>query len=315
MDQGHRPRPTLPVTLLRLALAVAVAVAGCGVVTGPTAGRPTPPPTLAPGADPVLVGAGDIAGCATDDDAQTAALLDRIPGVVFTAGDSVYESGSAGDFTRCYEPTWGRHRERTRPAPGNHDYLTPAAAGYFGYFGAAAGDPATGFYSFDLGSWHIVVLNSNCADVPGGCGPASPEEWWLQADLARHRARCTLAIWHHPRFSSGMHGSDDTVDAFWEVLYEAGADVVVNGHDHDYERFAPQTPAGEPDAAHGIREFVVGTGGAPLRAFGDQLATSEVRDASTHGVLALTLRPAGYDWRFVPVAEGSFTDSGTAACH
>ncbi len=311
MDQPHRPRPTLPVALLAFAAATVVAVAGCGIVTGPN----PPPPTLAPAADPVLVGAGDIADCATDDDAKTAALLDTLPGVVFTAGDSVYQSGAPSEFSRCYEPTWGRHRERTRPAPGNHDYATAGAAGYYGYFGAAAGDPATGYYSYELGAWHIVVLNSTCADVPGGCAPASPEEWWLQADLARHRMRCTLAIWHHPRFSSGTHGSDPTVDAFWEVLYAAGADVIVNGHDHDYERFAPQTPAGEPDAARGIREFVVGTGGAPLRPFGDPLPTSEVRDASTHGVLVLTLRSAGYEWRFVPVAGGAFTDSGSAACH
>ncbi len=191
---------------------------------------------------------------------------------------------------------------------------TSGASGYYGYYGPAAGDPKQGYYSYDLGAWHIVVLNGNCSPV-GGCGAGSPQEKWLRADLAASPAKCTLAYWHQPRFSSGEHGSTSTYKPFWQALYDLGADVVVNGHDHDYERFAPQDPSGVADASKGIRAFVVGTGGAGQRAFSTIRANSEVRNTGTFGVLRLTLRPASYDWEFLPVAGKTFTDKGTTACH
>jgi Calcineurin-like phosphoesterase len=268
-------------------------------------------PTLA--ADPVLVGAGDIAHCLSTGDTATAALLDTIAGTVFTAGDNVYPSGSTNDFRDCYDPTWGRHKARTRPAPGNHDYKTPGAVGYYGYFGAAAGDPMTGYYSYDLGTWRIIVINSNCTFI-GGCQAGSPQEQWLRADLAAHPTACTLAYWHHPRFSSGPnHGSDPQMQPIWQALYDAGADVVVSGHDHDYERFAPQDPTGIADP-NGIRSFVVGTGGSRLNPISTPIANSEVHNDDTFGVLKLTLHPTSYDWEFVPVAGGTFSDSGSDAC-
>lgn len=267
--------------------------------------------TVGPQPGPVtLVGAGDIATCTSSGDEATAKLLDGIPGTVFTAGDNVYNDGTATEFANCYAPSWGRHKSRTRPASGNHEYNTIGASGYFGYFGSAAGEVGKGYYSYDLGGWHVIVLNSNLAMNAG-----SPEVTWLQADLAAHPLRCTLAIWHHPRFSSGHHGSSTTVQPLWQALYDAGADVVVVGHDHIYERFAPQTPAGQVDMARGIREFVVGTGGAGFYAFENPAPNSEVRNNQTRGVLELTLYADRYDWKFVPVAGSSFTDSGSASCH
>src|SRR5581483_6223433 len=215
---------------------------------------------------------------------------------------------------RCYAPTWGRFKARTRPAVGNHEYVTPGAAGYFAYFGAAAGDPATGYYSYDLGAWHVIVLNGNCGEV-GGCGAGSAQQQWLAADLAAHPVVCTLAYWHQPRFSSGPHASDGAYRPFWQTLYDAGADVVLNGHDHIYERFLPQTPGGLLDTARGLRQFTVGTGGASQYGIAFPLATSEVRNGQVYGVLKLTLHPRGYDWEFVPVAGESFTDSGSDHCH
>jgi NedA-like, galactose-binding domain/Calcineurin-like phosphoesterase len=263
--------------------------------------------------DPVLLAAGDIAACDSAGDEATALLLDARPeGTVATLGDNAYPNGSTTDFAGCYDPTWGRHKARTRPAAGNHEYQTPGATGYFGYFGAAAGDPAKGWYSYDLGAWHVVVLNSNCSAI-GGCGAGSPQELWLRDDLAAHPSDCTLAYWHHPRFSSGQHGTDATYRPFWQALYDYGADVVLNGHDHDYERFAPQDPAGVADS-RGLREFVVGTGGAGLRSFATTAANSIVRSSAAWGILRLTLHAASYDWQFVPVAGSSFTDSGAGAC-
>lgn len=264
-------------------------------------------------ADPVLVGAGDIASCSTSGDETTAALLDGLPGAtVYTTGDNAYPSGTAADYANCYEPGWGRHKARTRPSPGNHEYRTAGAAGYFGYFGAAAGTPDQGYYSYDLGSWHIVVLNSNCTAV-GGCGRGSPQEQWLRADLAAHPTDCTLAYWHHPLFSSGKHGNQNAVRPFWEALYAAGADVVLNGHDHSYERFDPQNSVGAADS-RGIREFVIGTGGASRYGFGTIRPHSVVRNSDTDGVLALTLQPTGYAWEFIPAPGMPFTDTGSAAC-
>jgi hypothetical protein len=264
--------------------------------------------------DPVLVGAGDISNCATDADAATAALLDKVPGTVFTLGDHVYNTGSAALFSRCYGPTWGRYKRRTRPAVGNHDYMTPGAAGYFSYFGAAAGPRGKGWHSYNLGSWHIVVLNSNCDRV--GCRTGSPQERWLRADLAASRARCTLAYWHHPRFSSdNHHGNQSEVGPFWQALYDYGAEVVLSGHAHVYERFAPQTPGGGANPGFGIREFVVGSGGVNHYGFKAPQPHSQVRNATAFGVLKLTLHPSGYDWRFISVPGKGFTDAGSGSCH
>ncbi len=260
------------------------------------------------------MGAGDIASCALTADSETAALLESLPGTVFTAGDDAYEDGSAYDFSRCYAPTWGRLKARTRPAIGNHDRISQNGALYFAYFGSAAGQAPDGWYSFELGGWHIVVLDADCGSV-GGCGTGSRELTWLESDLAAHPAACTMAIWHQPRFSSGLHGDDHQVAPFWEALMAAGAEIVVNGHDHDYERFAPQDPDGTLDPAKGIREFVVGTGGAELRAFTSLQPNSEVRNASTHGVIEFGLYPNGYTWRFLGVPGSSFTDSGSGTCH
>jgi hypothetical protein len=223
----------------------------------------------------------------------------------------VYPDGTLSQFTSCYEPTWGQHKTRTRPTPGNHEYRTPGAAGYFDYFGAAAGERGKGYYSYELEGWHIVVLNSNCSKV-GGCGAGSAQEQWLRADLAAHPSDCTLAYWHHPLFSSTRSDSTRTVQPLWQALYEAGADVVLNGHAHSYERFAAQNPVGQADP-RGLTQFVVGTGGASHRDFATAEPNSIVRDNTTFGVLEMTLLPSGYTWEFKP-AGGSFTDAGSGAC-
>ena len=281
---------------------------------------PSSPPSSSVGAvssgastDAVLVGAGDIADCSLDKGAATATLLEGIVGTVFTAGDNAYPDGTAQQFSDCYDPTWGRQKARTRPAAGNHDWGTKDLAGYLGYFGAAAAPDGKSWYSYDLGAWHVVVLDSDCKEVKG-CAPDSDQGKWLAADLAATKAKCTLAIWHHPRFSSGEHGDDADVGPFWKALYDAGADVVVNGHDHDYERFAPQDPAGRADDARGIREFVAGTGGAELRTFPTIRPNSIVRASVAHGVIRFTLHKSSYDWRFISTT-GEFSDSGSGACH
>jgi hypothetical protein len=258
--------------------------------------------------DPVLVGAGDIADCTTDGDQATATLLDGIDATVFTAGDNAYPLGRTGDFGDCYEPTWGRHKARTFPAPGNHDYYSVGAAPYFTYFGPLAGPSGRGYYSYNRGAWHIISLNSNIAAQAG-----SAQEQWLRADLAAHPTLCTLAYWHHPLFSSGEHGNDPTMHDIWQALMDSGADVVVSGHDHNYEQFHRQNAEGVADA-NGIREFVVGTGGTTLRSFGVTKPNSAVRDSSTQGVLKLTLHPTSYDWEFVPIPGQSFTDVGSRPC-
>ena len=258
----------------------------------------------------MFVGAGDIGDCGVATDEATAKLLDAIPGAVYTLGDNAYGSGTAAQFANCYEPTWGRHKARTRPSPGNHDYYTAGASGYFGYFGDLAGPAGRGYYSYDLGEWHIVSLNSEIAR-----DAASEQVAWLRSDVAATTKVCTLAYWHKPRFSSGKHGNDLTVQAFWDVLYAADADVVLTGHDHNYERFAPQSPSGALDTARGLRQFVVGTGGRHLRTIGLLKPNSESRSFDTHGVLKLTLHAAGYDWQFVPVAGKTVTDAGSDTCH
>jgi hypothetical protein len=291
---------------LRL-LAVVLALGSVGAAWS-AAATPTEQPELV-----VFAGAGDISSCYNDNDEATARLLDDIDGEVFALGDTVYDYGSAGEYASCYDPTWGRHRDRTWPVAGNHEYRTPGADGYFDYFGARAGDPATGWYSFDLGAWHIVALNSNCGEI-GGCGEGSAQLAWLRADLSASEARCTLAMTHHPRFSSGGHGNDEEMTAIWQALYDDGAEVLLSGHDHTYERFAPQDPSGSADPA-GVVQFVVGTGGGSLRDFEQVMPNSGARNNEVFGVLMLTLHPDGYDWAFLPVKGESYTDTGSAACH
>ncbi|MBA2712527.1 MAG: metallophosphoesterase [Rubrobacteraceae bacterium] len=279
-----------------------------------TSSPPPPPPPPPSGSDPVMVGAGDIARCPSAGAEATAKLLDGIEGTVYTTGDNAYESGTPTEFANCYDPTWGRNKGRTMPSPGNHEYNTSGASGYFGYFGASAGEPSRGYYSYDLGEWHIISLNSMCENV-GGCGASSPMLSWLEQDLAANQKACTLAYFHHPLFSSGEHGDQSKMRATWDALYGAGADVVLNGHDHDYERFAPQSPTGGLDTARGIREFVVGTGGGSHYGIASAGPNSQVRNTDTYGVLKLTLHATSYDWQFVPEAGKTFTDSGTDACH
>ena len=288
------------------------------VSTGTLRGDPSlsPEAPLAQTGDPVFVGAGDITNCGRTEDEATAQLLDGIPGTVFTLGDNAYPDGTSAQFTDCYGPTWGRHKDRTRPAAGNHDYHVTGAAGYYTYFGSAASPLDTnctsnckGYYSYDLGAWHIIALNS---EISYGAGSA--QEQWLRADLAANQSTCTLAYWHKPRFSSGQHGNNTGSQAVWQALYDYGADVVLNGHDHLYERFAPQNPSAQSDPTRGIREFVVGTGGASLYSFPTIQPNSEVRENTTWGVLKLTLHATSYDWEFVPIAGQTFSDTGSSNC-
>lgn len=255
--------------------------------------------------DPVIVGAGDIAA-AGGAQKQTAGLISGInPTAVFTLGDNAYDSGTLSEYRSHYDPSWGRFNSIVRPVPGNHDYHTPGASGYFAYFGRRA--PAD-YYSYDIGAWHLIALNGEI-DVSAD----SAQEQWLRRDLTAHSNTCTLAYWHEPRFSSGSHhGSDPSFAPFWLDLYAAGADVVLNGHEHNYERFAKQTPSAQP-AANGIREFVVGTGGRSHYGFGVPVANSELRNATAYGVLSLTLHARSYDWRFTSV--GGFSDSGADTCN
>jgi len=303
------------------ALVACLAAVRCG---GNTSSGPTPPTNTPPG-DPnplppnipppvtseVFVGAGDIAMCdALEPARQTGQLLRTIGGTVFVLGDNAYFSGSAREYRDCYDPTWGSERGRTRPVPGNHEY-DGASAGipYFSYFGTQAGTAGLGYYSYDLGAWHIIALNSNLSPTE-----SSPQGVWLRNDLAANRAKCTLAYWHHPLFTSSQNGPQNFTRDFWRQLYAAGADVVLNGHDHDYERFAPQNPS-HVATSIGIREFVVGTGGAEHTPFTASSANSQVFNANTFGALKLTLHPTGYNWQFVPEAGRAFTDSGSGPCH
>ncbi|MEX0631034.1 MAG: metallophosphoesterase [Chloroflexota bacterium] len=301
-------------TLPALLLVACTASVSPSVSPTPTP-SPTPEPTIArEPPPPIVLAAGDIAACDSTGDELTAELLDTLEGLVLTLGDNIYPDGTATEFADCYDPSWGRHLARTYPSAGNHDYQTEAAAAYFAYFGTAAGTPGEAWYSYGVGSWHVVVLNSNCEEV-GGCGPDSPQTAWLLADLAAHaESACTLAYWHHPRWSSGeQHGSDPRTDTLWRTLYAAGADLVLTAHDHLYERFVPMDAEGNT-AGPGMVEFVVGTGGRSLYEFGTALPTSAVRDHSTYGVLKLTLHPDRYDWEFVAASDTGFADAGSAAC-
>jgi acid phosphatase type 7 len=284
-----------------------------GTVTS-TAARPTtttaaPTTTMPP---PVVVAAvGDIGTCGSDADEQVAALVDPDVAAVVLLGDIAYDAGTPQQYADCFAPAWEPLRARLRPSPGNHDYGTPGASGYFAWFGAAAGEPGRGWYSFDVGTWHVAVLNSNCWAV-GGCQPGSEQELWLRADLAAAAGRCTLLAWHHPRWSSGPHGGLVDVDALWRAAVELGADVVVAGHDHVYERFAPLDADGQP--GDGPISFVVGTGGAARYALrADRATGSEVADADHHGLLRLELGDGVVSWTFVAVA-GTPVDAGYAGC-
>jgi len=302
--------------------AAAGAVARAGLAALPLAALSlsacfaTPPDLVPPPGAVFFTGAGDIAECDTPGAESTARLLDRIPGLIWTTGDNAYPSGSTADFDLCYGPTWGRHRDRTRPTPGNHEYWTPGALPYFRYFGDAAGRAGEGWYSYTHGGWRIIALNSNVET-----GWRSPQLRWLRAALSEDPRRCTLAYFHHPLVSSGAHG--DVPDAaeygdvrpFWRLLYAAGADVVLGGHDHHYERFAPITPEGTVDPERGVRQFIVGTGGGRLRGLGSTIhpASEHVRDG-THGVLKLELGEGRYAWEFID-ARGRVLDRGEDACH
>ncbi len=286
---------------------------------------PTPGSVLEPipgSQDVVLNAVGDIAACSPqytirDGYLQTAALLKAMDGPILGLGDYVYSSGTPDLYSACFDPVWGPLKSRIYPVPGNHDYMTSNAAGYFGYFGAAAGDPATGYYSFDLGAWHVIALNSNCsnAGAANGCTTGSPQELWLKADLASHSNQCILAFWHHPLFSSGKEGNSVRAHDFWMDLLAAHADLIVNGHDHSYERFAPQDANGVSDPVNGVTEIVAGTGGKDHSPLVQRQPNSLVFNDTTFGVFRLALHPHGFTFQFVPVEGGTFTDSGSGACH
>jgi Calcineurin-like phosphoesterase len=273
----------------------------------------------AAGGSHVLLAAGDIAECEHQGDEATAKILARYPeATIQTLGDNAYDEGSATDFNECYAPSWGRFIERTWAAAGNHDHSTKDAQGYSDYFGSRGGPHDKYYYSYDLGAWHVVVLDGDCWRV-GGCELNDPQIEWLRRDLRAHPGSCTLAAAHRPPFSSGRYGDPNNtrrVQPMWQVLYEEGVDVFLTSHEHSYERFAPMNALGERDDERGVRLFVAGTGGGNLRKFKyDPLPTTEIRNDNTWGVLKLTLKPSGYDWEFLPVEGKTFTDSGSGTCH
>lgn len=264
-----------------------------------------------PAADPVLVGAGDIASCISTNDEATARLLDTLPGTVFTAGDNDYSDGAVPPpYGVCFDSTWGRHRARLRPAPGDDDRRggTLTLDDYFAYFGAA-GHPPTGSYSYDLGSWHIVVLNATPS-------VDTAQLTWLRTDLTTHPTRCALAIAHRPRFSSGNTGSSPGMGTVFQILYDNGVELLISGNDHDYERFAPQAPDQTVDSAAGVVQLVVGTGGKSHGRINLPLvANSIAQNDDSYGVLRLVLHPTSYEWRFIPVPGRTFSDAGQRSCH
>jgi Invasin, domain 3/Calcineurin-like phosphoesterase len=314
-----RPLLAIPaVALTVLGLATCTADSGLTGISDDgrsPAFRPARGAAAVVGTPAIMIGAGDISTCTNNLDESTARIIDTVPGTVYTLGDNIYPDGLASEFNNCYEPTWGRHKARTRPSAGNSDYETSGALPYFNYFGTAAGQPGQGYYSYNLGAWHVVVLNSNIPRTP-----SSPQMQWLRSDLDANPSQCTLAYFHHPLFSSvngtGTGGDVWTsVRPFWDTLYSRGADVVLSGHRHSYERMAPLRPDGTPDATFGIREFVVGTGGVGGGTLSNLHPASEVRNGDTRGALKLYLYDDSYAWKFIPIAGKTFTDSGSVACH
>jgi hypothetical protein len=286
--------------MLRALVAVTFVLAALAAVPA-VAQDPSPDP-------PVVLAAGDIASCRILQGAvATGRLLDQHHGTVLTLGDNAYETGTAGEFEKCFGPTWGRHKERIRPVLGNHDIRTRNGAPFYDYFGELAGPKGKGYYSFAVGTWHVIAMNSEI-----DAGPRSAQMVWLAEDLAAHPTDCILAYWHTPVFSSGPHGPVPQMKPAWKALLAARADIVLNGHDHDYERFAPQDDTGTATPL-GIREFVVGTGGGGVYNFATVSPNSEVRSNASYGVIKLTLKPGGYDWEFLP-ATGTFTDKGSGTC-
>jgi hypothetical protein len=322
--QAQRQKPVMNIrTILMATLGV------CAFATAIFVGAPITASPAGSG-DPTIAAAGDVAcdprptaatpqsddtGTDVCHQAATAKLVTAMhPAAVLVLGDEQYPNATLDSFMAGYDASWGAFKAITHPSPGNHEWHTPQAAGYFAYFGSGAGDAQHSYYSFDLGSWHLVSLDANCKNV-GGCGADSPEVVWLNKDLAAHHAACTLAYWHQPRFSSGPHHSDAAYDAFWRALYAAHADLVLNGHDHDYERFAPQTPDAKPDQAAGITEIVAGTGGRSHYKIGAIEPNSQVSNGTTYGVLFVTLHPRSFSWKFVPEPGSTFKDSGSQGCH
>jgi acid phosphatase type 7 len=323
-------KPSVPFPPSAIANLIATTVgliAALAIILGPSlAARQTASQTVSRTASQTapsttLIAAGDIASCEENGDEQTAKLiqnlLERTPATIAALGDLVYPTGQLETYERCYGPSWGRFLKQTRAAIGNHDYAGGTSVGYRTYFGESAGPNPDGYSSYDLGAgagrWHVIVLNSNCWAV-GGCETGSKQHRWLKADLEKNATDCTLAYWHHPRFSSALHGNNEFMQDVWALLADSGVELVLNGHDHDYERFAPLNAAGKPSAT-GTREFVVGTGGKNEYPFLVTKTGSQVRKSGVFGVLELKLNASSYDWKFVPVAGKTFTDAGSTACH
>jgi acid phosphatase type 7 len=304
-------------------VALLVLIVVLGVLSSGIIGQSGPGPSTSPTAEDlegILVGAGDIATCPGNADEETAALIDQVvaewpDAIVFTTGDNVYPGGSIEEYRECFEPSWGRHRSRTRPAVGNHDFGETKAAGYHEYWGERGGEFDRYYYSYDVGEWHVVVLSAECHRV--GCDLDSEDgeqAEWLVADLEASDARCTIAIWHDPRWSSGRYGNNRDYATFWEILHDHGAEMVINGHEHLYERFEPMDPDGAVDRDRGIMQFTVGTGGGELRGF-ESIHPNSAARASEYGVLQLSLGQGRYEWAFLPVDEQGSRDSGSGACH
>jgi hypothetical protein len=311
-----RTRPIIALLLLLLGASAIVAVLWFGQRDPQAPALPTgpvPSPLPEPDGASRVIAAGDIARCGNGWDEWTARSVEHLAGSVLALGDLAYQHGSSSDFRDCYDPSWGSFRDRTWPVPGNHEYQTPGAQGYQGYFGARVGTSGQLWYAFDLGGWRLYALDANCL-ITDVCDAAA-ELAWLTDDLATHANRCTLAFWHQPRFSSGRHGDEPRVDPLWRAVADGGVDVVLSGHDHDYERFGTLDRDGQPSET-GTRSFVVGTGGGALTGVHDIKPASEYRDPSRFGVLTLDLRAGGYEWRFVPSGpDPGESDAGSGSCH
>jgi hypothetical protein len=289
---GKRPFKMLIMTSLAVALILTL-----------TGGRPIS--AYAAGTSVILVGAGDIATCKNSNDSKTAQLLGLIsPSYVFTLGDNVYSSGTSSEYKNCYAPTWGAWKSRTKPVPGNHEYQTSGASGYYNYFGVPQ------YYAYNAGSWRIYAMNSEI-----DASATSAQAQWLKKDLAANPRKCVMAYWHRPRWSSGSdHGNDSKTQALWSILYDAKAELVLSGHSHNYERFAPMNKSGGAVSA-GLQQFVVGTGGTGHDGFSSIHSASRARNSNTYGVIRLFLTPTSYSWRFLPISGQSYSDTGTINCH